>query len=475
MKPNILLVMCDQLRYDCIMDDRVKTPNIDSLRQRGVTFTQGYSQTPVCIPARHALISGQNSFELGLPENKGRRKEIKFPLPRLLRDAGYCTCAVGKMHFLPVREHFGFDRMLLSEEIPHHIGDDDYLQFLREQGYGGVEEPHGKRSELYYVPQKSVLPKELHTTAWTAAKSVEFIRQNGDRPFFLFSSFIKPHPPFDPCEPYDTMYDPKEVPPPAFGEADKHPLDRAIPLQNGYKVDGFDKVSAREMKRIRAHYYGSVSQLDEYIGRILACLEEEGLTENTAVLFTSDHGEMLGDHNSFGKRTFFEQSAKIPYILSCPGRFLEGAQCDEIATLPDLYATMLSLAGAELPPLCRGRDLSPLCADPTARLGREFIAGEYGSGIDFKCMMRFSKYKYVYYANGGREVLYDLSEDGEEQRPITQSAMFEKLRGELAEHYRELGYEEALCSGDLIRFEYEEPSPSSFLDQRPPWPRRAKS
>ena len=201
-KPNLLLIMCDQLRADvlgCYGNDYVKTPNIDRLAEKGVTFNRAYSTTPVCIPARHATISGKNPFQLGMLENTHQREEIPHPLARQVRDAGYYTCAVGKMHFVPAREHFGFDRMYLSEEIPGHIQDDDYLQFLQRQGYGDVIEPHGKRSETYYVPQVSELPESLHTTAWTGNKTCEVIRKNRNRPFFLFSSFIKPHPPFDPC------------------------------------------------------------------------------------------------------------------------------------------------------------------------------------------------------------------------------------------------------------------------------------
>ena len=149
-QPNILLIMCDQLRADvlgCYGDDYVKTPNIDRLAKNGITFNRAYSTAPVCIPARHATISGKNPFQLGMMENTWEREEIHYPLASQIRDAGYYTCAVGKMHFVPTREHFGFDRMYLSEEIPRHIQDDDYLQFLLKKGGEDVVEPRVKRSE----------------------------------------------------------------------------------------------------------------------------------------------------------------------------------------------------------------------------------------------------------------------------------------------------------------------------------------
>ena len=307
-KPNILLIMCDQLRADvlgCYGNSLVNTPNINRLASRGVRFERAYSQTPVCVPARHGLISGKSPFEIGLIDNDRNIKEFSNPLPELVKKQGYFTCAVGKMHFYPVRKHYGFDRMYLSEEVPGHFYDDDYLQFLQKAGYSHVVEPHGKRSETYYVPQTSELPEPLHTTTWTAEQTCEVIRKNRNRPFFVFASFIKPHPPFDPCVPYDTMYPLEQVPEPVCREEELRPTDYSIDLQNDYKVNGVDHMTQEDIKKIRAAYYGSVTQLDRQIGKIFDELDENGLTDNTLVILTSDHGEMLGDHYAFGKRTFY--------------------------------------------------------------------------------------------------------------------------------------------------------------------------
>ena len=201
-------------------------------------------------------ISGQNAFEIGLNENSLNRKEIRYPLPRIIR-IWILHMRCWKMHFVPVREHFGFDHMYLSEEIPSHIEDDEYLKYLRDEGYGHVIEPHGKRSKTYYVPQISELPKEVHTTAWTANKTIDVIEKNKNRPFFIFSSFIKPHPPFDPCKPYHEMYDVENMPLPI--QVDEI-IDDAILVQNGYKVDGIDKLSDYDKKKIKAYYYASVTK-----------------------------------------------------------------------------------------------------------------------------------------------------------------------------------------------------------------------
>jgi len=473
-KPNLLLIICDQLRADalgCYSNTLVKTPNMDRLAARGVCFDRAYSQTPVCIPARHALISGKNAFELGLLENVDQHPSIPNPLAKMVRNAGYSTTAVGKMHFLPVREHFGFDRMFLSEEIPENINDDEYLQFLRKNGFGHVIEPHGKRSKTYYVPQTSELPEAFHTSAWTADTTCEVIRANKNRPFFVFSSYIKPHPPFDPCQPYDTMYNPQEVPLPDRREGELPPLDDIILVQNGYKVDGANKVTDEQLRKIRAHYYGSITQLDKQIGKLLDTLEECGLTDSTMVILTSDHGEMLGDHYSFGKRTYYEPSTRIPFIVSWPGTLPQGERRDQFVILQDIYATLVATAGGEIPSDVCGVDVRPACRNPRSPL-RDQVIAEYGFNRNSKFMLRRENYKYIFMANGGREVLFDLAKDPKEFENLAAQnpGLCTLFRKELVKYYQSYGFQEALEGDSLRAYPYQAPLVGSFLDQYPHWP-----
>ncbi len=472
-KPNLLLLMCDQLRADalgCYGNTLVKTPNIDRLAKQGVCFNRAYSQTPVCIPARHAMISGKNAFELGLSENVDRHPSIPNPLAKMVRNAGYSTTAVGKMHFLPVREHFGFDRMSLSEEIPENLNDDEYLQFLKKSGYGHVIEPHGKRSKTYYVPQTSQLPEAFHTSAWTADTSCDVIRANRNRPFFLFSSYIKPHPPFDPCQPYDTMYNPLEVPLPEGWDNEQVPLDDIILVQNGYKVDGAKNITAERLRQIRAHYYGSISQLDKQIGKLLDTLEECGLTEKTLVIFTSDHGEMLGDHGAFGKRTYYEQSTRIPLIVSQPGTLPQGERRDQFAILQDIYATLVAAAGGEIPPDVCGVDLLPACRSP-GHPTREQVIGEYGFDRNRKFMLRKGNSKYIFWANGAREALFDLEKDPQEFDNLAPQhpQLCREYQKELVRYYEGLDFQDALDGPALKSYSYQAAVVGTFLDQYPHW------
>lgn len=473
-KPNLLLIMCDQLRADvlgCYGNKFVRTPNIDRLARQGVCFDNAYSQTPVCVPARYGLISGLNPFELGLTDNGRRTREIEHPLAGQIRNQRYFTCAVGKMHFTPVREHYGFDRMFLSEEIPGHLQDDDFLLFLREQGYGHIVEPHGKRSDTYYVPQVSELPEHLHTSAWTADLTCETIRKNRNRPFFLFTSFIKPHPPFDPCEPYHAMYPPDKVPMPVRQESEREPDDTSIDEQNDYKVNGIDSVSDDDVRKIRAHYYGLVSQVDAQIGKILDTLEEYGLSDNTLVIFTADHGEMLGDHYSFGKRTFYEPSARIPFIVRWPRRLPAGERRRQLVHLQDIYATLIDASGGEVPAASSGRSVLPACLNAQTSLRRRLI-GEFGRGRRLKFMLRWDDYKYIYHANGAKEQLFHLIEDPFELTNLASQypELCAQCRRELAMYYQSHGFDEALDGNDLRKFPYERHKPKGFLNQYPKWP-----
>ena len=472
-KPNLLLIMYDQLRADvlgCYGNDLVKTPNMDRLAKRGICFDRAYSQTPVCMPARHALTSGKNAFELGMLENTYKRNEINNPLAKLVRDEGYFTCAVGKMHFTPAREHFGFDRMYLSEEIPEHIQDDDYLQFLQEKGYGHVIEPHGKRSETYYVPQVSELPEELHTSAWTADKTCEIIRKNSNRPFFIFSSFIKPHPPFEPCKPYDTMYTLDKIPMPVRDEGELDPDDRIIDIQNGYKVNGIENVSDEDVRKIRAHYYGSVTQLDKQLGKLLDTLDVYGLTDNTLVILTSDHGEMLGDHYAFGKRTYYEQSTRIPFIVSWPEMLPQGERREQFVILQDIFATFVSAAGGQIPGDVAGKDIIEVCKDSQRPLRKKVFA-EYGADKNLKFMLRWGDFKYIYHTNGGLENLYNLKNDPEEFKNIAvqNPEICAGCRDELVAYYKSRGFEEALDGERLKRYEYEKAVSKGYINQQPHW------
>ncbi|MCK1992149.1 sulfatase-like hydrolase/transferase [Peribacillus muralis] len=439
--PNILLIMTDQQRFDTIAaggNPHIHTPNLDRLCAEGVRFDYAYSEMPECVPARALMLTGLWGHETGVMDNSSTLSESTETFVDCLAENGYWTEAIGKMHFAPVRASHGFSHLQLSEEIPNSVEEDDFLQELHEAGFNHVHEPHGIRHEYYYMPQVSQLPDELHTTSWTGKRTVEFIKQNHQKPWFAFTSFIKPHPPFDPTIPYLTIYNPETLPLPIRQDEDLWPLARA---QNYWKWR--DQTDDNTARLIKAAYYASITQIDSQIGSILDTLEETGLRESTLIIFTSDHGEMLGDHDQWGKRSFTDSGSRIPFILSWPGRVPEGIVRKELIGLRDIAPTILHAAGLnQLSDHLPGMNLLSIIDDK--KDGRDITFGEYGTGNKAHYMARKERWKYIYAPNGCLEALYDMEEDPEELCNLIEVESYSEtandLRNGLISFFREEGY-----------------------------------
>lgn len=472
---NLLLILTDQFRFDamgCASNPVVQTPNLDRLAAEGVRFTEAYTEVPVCVPARAGLVSGQYPYRLGTYDNNGVSLEDQPTLPRLLRAQGHATMAIGKMHFFPRRSHLGFDRMELSEGLVGHPWDDDYALFMQDQGYPVRREMHGPGHpnvdgssihSTYYKPGTLPYPEEVSATAWVADRTRQFVQANRDRPFFCFSSFIKPHPPLLPPEPYDRLYDPSlvDLPP------DWNDIRRSDPLliaQSHFK--GVIAPGEDDVRLMRSHYYGLVSHVDYQIGRIIDMLEETGLRQDTVVLFTSDHGELLGDHGHWGKRSFYEGSAKVPLLVSWPGHFAEGHTCNRLVGLTDILPTLVELVGGEIPDIVSGRSLIPLLNDPDAPWDGELF-GVYGGfrgvvqvddpRISASFMMRWGGWKYIYHVNGGHEQLFDLRDDPHELNNVAESRshLCDAARFRLARHLFRENLGDYVNGDELLKLPYE--------------------
>ena len=198
-RPNILLLFTDQQRGDTIHaagNPVIRTPNLDRLVDEGTTFTSAYTPSPVCVPARCSLITGQYPHHTGCSDNAHPMPDDRPSLMDTLAGAGYRTHGIGKMHFRPDPHALrGFHARERQEELGKARDDDEYLRFLRAEGFDHVYDPMGCRGEMYYIPQPAQMPARLHATQWVGDRSVDFLRNAGDEPFFLFTSFIHPHPP----------------------------------------------------------------------------------------------------------------------------------------------------------------------------------------------------------------------------------------------------------------------------------------
>jgi arylsulfatase len=401
--PNVLLVMCDQLRWDVIAahgHPLVDTPHIDRLAASGTTFSRCYTEAPVCVPARATMLTGRLAHRNAVFDNGDVLDPDATTFASVAAARGYRTQAIGKMHFTPPRRGYGLESLALSEEIPDCRANDEFLQDMIEAGFAHVQEPHGIRHELYYVPQVSQLPADLHTTAWTGRRTVEFVEAAGSdpRPWLCWTSFIKPHPPFDPPAPWYRRYDPLAVPDPVRAPAERDHLEYRVRTQHRFKWTSPD-LPLSAIRTMRAYYYASVSFVDHWVGQILDALDRTGQRNRTLVVFTADHGESLGDHWAYGKRTFYDSAARIPMLVSLPGTLPERNRVDEYVGLADVAPTIVDATGAaETLNRPDGRSMIPRLVTGTWAQQRQPWAGVLGRDREATYAAFDEQVKYVYSA-----------------------------------------------------------------------------
>ncbi|MBI3280023.1 MAG: sulfatase-like hydrolase/transferase, partial [Acidobacteria bacterium] len=311
--------MSDQHRGDCMGcsgHPAVNTPNLDRLARDGVNFRFAYSSTPTCTPARAALLTGMSPWNHGML-GYGRVAD-RYPVetPRALRDAGYYTMGIGKMHWSPQRNLHGFHHALLDESGRTQSIDfrSDYRAWFWSEAPNLDPDATGVGFNDY-TAKSYVLPERLHPTAWTGDCAVRFLESyQRAEPFFLKVSFARPHSPYDPPDRLMRRYQDAPIPKRVIGAWAKRYEERNSARPDIWRGD----LGEQEARRSRQGYYGSVSFIDEQIGRILEALEKRGLLEETLVIYTSDHGDMTGDHHLWRKSYAYEPSARIPMLLRWP-------------------------------------------------------------------------------------------------------------------------------------------------------------
>ncbi|KIL41335.1 arylsulfatase [Gordoniibacillus kamchatkensis] len=432
-RPNLLLITVDQMRGDCLSGlghPVVETPNLDQLARNGATFRNAYSATPSCIPARAALLTGMSQTSHG---RVGYKEGVPWNYPHTiageLAAAGYHTQCVGKMHVYPARNLCGFHNVVLHDGYLHHnrfkhrntVTEwfdqvDDYLPWLRQQAGAHADLTDlGLDCNASTMARPWHLEERLHPTNWTVTQSIDFLRRRDPRkPFFLYTSFVRPHPPFDPPEAYLDLYDNLELPEPpvgdwaAAGDPERHGL-------NPVTAKGI--VPAARLRRARAAYYALITHVDHQLGRLFQAMEEYGVLHNTLIVFTSDHGELLGDHRLFRKTLPYEGSANVPLIVADPGGKLGLARRStryEVAELRDVMPTLLDAAGAAIPESVDGSSLLPLARGEAPAGWRDALHGEHEAGERSVHYMTDGRDKYIWYSQTGEEQLFDLVQDRQE-------------------------------------------------------------
>ena len=416
-KPNILFIFTDMQRADTIHalgNPVIKTPNLDALVREGVSFVNAYSPSPVCVPARYSMHTGAYPFNTGCADNGPMPADDGSSYVAVLGNAGYRTHAIGKCHFTPDKDALrGYQTRESQEEIVKDPASDDYLRYIHSKGYRYVCDPHGIRGEMYYIPQISPFPAAFHPTQWIGDRSIAFIKEaaNGGKPWHLFSSFIHPHPPMNPPNPWHKLYRAPLMPLP-FVPQDSEALYTWINRkQNRYKYrdQGIDNNLIRSMK---AYYYACISFIDFQIGRIRRALEETKQLDNTLIVFSSDHGEFLGDFNCFGKRSMHNPAAKIPMIARMKGLYEGGRISETPVSLVDLAPTFLEAAGV-------GANAMSIDGETLSRnivTADRFIFSQFNSEARGIYMIANRNWKYFYSTADNREFLFNLETDPKESR-----------------------------------------------------------
>jgi arylsulfatase len=433
--PNILLVMTDHWPGRLLGSAGhpvIQTPTLDELARSGTRFSRAHSECPVCIPARRSLMTGTP------PRTHGDRSMASqaIPVPDLptlaqtFRDAGYQATAVGKLHVFPQRNRIGFDEVLLNEEGRAQWGVlDDYEQFLVDRGYAGQHFAHGLSSNQY-VWRPWHLPEDCHMTTWTTQQTCRVIkRRDPTRPAFWYMSHSCPHPPLAPLRDYLEMYDVADVDDPVQGEWAREDHDHRLPYRVQELVDGRRPVgfSTDEIRKVRRAFYAQCTQIDHQLRVVIGTLREEGLLDNTVILFSADHGDMLGDHGLWAKSMFYEGSANIPMILSAPSaesRVGVGQVDERLVGLQDVMPTLLDLAGIPTPKTVQGLSM-------IGERTREHLYGECGEGAHAGRMIHDGRHKLVYYPVGNRVQLFDVVDDPRELHDLGKSPEHAPVRERL--------------------------------------------
>ncbi len=476
-RPNFLLLLTDQQRYDTIHacgSAHMVTPHMDRLVEEGCMFPNAYSPNPLCMPARHCLLTGTTGRHHGYFGNENRPMlDDGLPtLPRVLSDNGYFTAAVGKMHFYPATRHHGFNQLHLMEEIPEHRDDDGYLQYLAAHGYGDIRNIHGVRPLVYHEPQIPLMPDEHHGENWVATQAIEVLERNKSRPFFLMCGWIKPHPPWNVSERWLKLYEDATLPEPI-------PVSREFPYYEKRDPWFGDDLPEERKRAERKAYYACVSMVDNAIGRITEWLERNDMLDNTFVILTSDHGEMLQDKGFHQKMLPYESSSRIPFVVRYPRKFRSGSRDERFVDLMDIFPTVIDTAGVDYnykktsqAYRLLGGSLLPEAKDGRDRDVQWVEAG--GTGVNRWVFMRDGRYKYIYFYNGGAEQFYDLTEDPCEVRNLVTRGQvpdepFARLKQRCVEFEAERGPAGFVKDGSFVKFDRMEPCPERDLCRYPLW------
>jgi arylsulfatase len=481
--PDILLVTCDQLRKDalgCYGNSIVRTPVIDRLAGAGVRFENVFVASPVCAPNRGSIVTGRFPSVHGLSDNGCLLPASEITLMEVLRAAGYTTLGSGKMHFRP---QWAFP----PEGAPEVIGPEDlasaidpqpqpwefpyygftagaftednrvgrFAEYLRGEGLDPWADPHSF-SPNQHATGRSAWPAECSQTSWIVRQAIELLEAHADErpPIFMWVSFVHPHHPFIAPAPFDTLYTGEPIPLPIWDPAEvdgwpTHYRERHYATDGDGEAIGMSELGDADWRRIKAHYWGMLSHIDDQLGRLLERWERRRGFDDTVVMFTSDHGEMLGDHHLLFKDTHYDCVTNVPLIVRSPDRSRAGEVSAAFAQSIDLMPTLLEHAGLPAPPAAQGRSLSGMLQDPASTGYADVLIENPGSVRT----LRTAEARLSWHGLGERGELYDLRTDPDAVRNLwsdsssaaLKAAMMERLLARISANVDPANQRVALC------------------------------
>ncbi|MHA1842664.1 MAG: sulfatase family protein [Promethearchaeota archaeon] len=484
-KMNVLFIITDQQRADhlsCAGNSDLKTPNIDRLASEGLRFTNAYCANPMCMPNRSTIFTGKYPSIHGVRCN-GINLNPNIPtFTDALRKTGYHTGSIGKIHLnwygTPwSRKYFSYEQMIPFiytprekriplpkpyyglEEVELTIGHGDaiaghYLDWVEERSPEYLELIKKRATKLFdQIFYDSPIPEHLYQTQYITERTISFFERYcegkyGNKPFFLHCSFPDPHHPVCPPENARKLHDPKkiEISPTFDGIKELYGHDVLRNYINIYPRTRLRETNEKELRKFQAYTYGVLSLIDQAIGEILAALKSFGLEENTMIVFTSDHGDLMGDHGLLLKGpAHFQGLIKVPMIWKIPGITPEGAVSESLVNSIDIPTTILNVLGIREkyhPPGMQGHDLMPVLRDPSVKVRDNCIIEEdedphkaTKQGIYRNIRIRTiitDQYRMTVY-EGYPETgdLYDLKEDPLEKNNLWHDKKHEKIRNQL--------------------------------------------
>ena len=451
-RPNILFLMVDEMRWDAMswMKHPVaETPTLDRLAREGVRFTASYTASPVCSPARACAFTGRYAHVHGVVNNGTPAHRGEIFLPSVLKHYGYHTAIAGKLHYTPVQFDYGFDQFWsFSAEGPTPaLG---YSAFLRNK-YGSPakfpkvagscpwpDDPLGQDVGLF------LHPREDFETEWITDRSIDYLRsrQGTQQPWFLFTSYLKPHSPSVEPEPYFSLYDPAKMPIPPLPPGAHELRAKQTGQSRRHYVD-----NEQMMRRMTAIYYGSINHVDNQIGRILLELQKLDMAEDTLILFTADHGNMLGDRGRWFKGLQYEGSAHVPLLWKGPQGTSEnkGRAIDKPVDTTDLMPSILETAGIPVPASIQGRSFVKLASGRDSSW-KPRVFSQLRSGMVLDGAWKLIDNSPALDGTGPFE-LYDLHNDPKEERNLAEEP---KQRERVVQYRKELAAWRADRSAPIV-------------------------